>query len=41
MREPYQVEAGACSDTHTRLANFPYEARLQQRFSFIAQGSNV
>ena len=33
MGEPYPVEAGACSYTHTRLANCPYEARLQQSFS--------
>ena len=29
MGDPYLVEAGACSYTHTRLANVPYEARYK------------
>ena len=33
MGEPYPVEAGACSYTHIRLTNFPYEARYK---SFLA-----
>ena len=41
MGEPYPVVAGSGSYTHTHLANFPYEARLQQSYSFIARGYNV
>ena len=26
MGEPYPAEAGSCSYTHIRLANYPYEA---------------
>ena len=35
MGEPYPVEAGACSYTHIRLANCPYEARYKSLLALL------
>ena len=37
MVEPYPVEAGACSYTHTCLANCPYEARYKSLLYLLRQ----
>ena len=37
MGEPYPVEAGACSYTHIRLANVPYEARYKSLLDLLRQ----
>ena len=37
MGEPYPVEAGACSYTHIRLANFPYKARYKSLLALLRQ----
>ena len=35
MGETYPVEAGACSYTHIRLANCPYEARYESLLALL------
>ena len=35
MGEPFPVKAGACSYTHIRLVNFPYEARYKSLLSLL------
>ena len=35
MGDPYPVEAGACSYTHIRLANCPYEARYNSLIDLL------
>ena len=35
MGDPYPVEAGACSYTHIRLANCPYEARYKSLLALL------
>ena len=35
MGEPYPVEAGACSYTHIRLENFPYEASYKSLIALL------
>ena len=37
MGEPYPVESGDYSYTHTRLANFPYEARYKSLLALLRQ----
>ena len=37
MGEPYPMEAGSCSYTHIRLANFPYEARYKSLLALLRQ----
>ena len=37
MGEPYPMEAGACSYTHIRLANCPYEARYKSLLDLLRQ----
>ena len=37
MGEPYTLEAGACSYTHIRLENLPYEARYKSLLALLCR----